>query len=136
MFNDNDTHTIELQENDEEIFRGEKDIRLRDDLVMNDQTETKAKERTVLQENGRREGLREETKNGTRANGNERGDSTQSSVSQNNRQPKHFSNSCGSVRLKPPLRFLRDFVEVTTSVNCIRLIDQAARISRTMVRFR
>ena len=68
-FNDNYTHTIELQENDEEIFRGEKYIRLRDDLVMNDQTETKTKERTVLQENGRREGLREEMMNDIRAMG-------------------------------------------------------------------
>jgi len=60
---------------------------------------------------------------------------THNSVSQNNRQLKHFSNSSESVCLKP-LRFLRDFVDVTTSVNCIKLIDQAVKIRCIMVKLR
>ena len=63
MLNHNHANAIELQENDEEILRGEKDIRLRDDLVMNDQAEAKAKKRTVLQENSRGQCL-VETKRG------------------------------------------------------------------------
>lgn len=54
---------------------------------------------------------------------------TQSSVSQNNRQLQHNLNSFGSFAFEPsPLTFLRDFVDVTTSVNCIKLIDQAVNI--------
>jgi hypothetical protein len=61
---------------------------------------------------------------------------THNSVSQNNRQLQHFSTCSGSVRLKPPLRFLRDFVDVTTRVNCIKLIDQAAKIRCIIVKLR
>jgi len=46
---------------------------------------------------------------------------THSSVSQKNRQLKHLSSSSKFV-------CLRDFVDVTTRVNCIKLIDQAVSI--------
>ena len=39
MLNNDHTNTIELQQNDKEVFRREEDIRLGDDLVVNDQTE-------------------------------------------------------------------------------------------------
>lgn len=54
---------------------------------------------------------------------------THSSVSQNSWQLKHFSKSA-------ELRFFRVLVDVTTSVNCIKLIDQAVRIKCTIVRLR
>lgn len=52
MLDDDHAHAIELQEDNEEILCGEEHVRLRDDLVMNDQAETQAEERTVLQQNG------------------------------------------------------------------------------------
>jgi hypothetical protein len=61
---------------------------------------------------------------------------THNSVSQNKRQLKYLSASSGSVRFKPPVRFLRDLVDVTTSVNCIKLIDQAVKIRCMMVKLR
>ena len=39
MLNNDHTDTIELQQNDEEVFRREEYIRLRDDFVVNDQAE-------------------------------------------------------------------------------------------------
>lgn len=57
MFDNDHTDTIELQQNDKEVLRGEEYIRLGDDLVVNDQTETKAKKRTILQENSGRKSL-------------------------------------------------------------------------------
>ena len=39
MLDDDHADSIELQKNDEEILRGEENIRLRNDFVMNDQTE-------------------------------------------------------------------------------------------------
>lgn len=39
MLNDDHADTIELQKNDEKILRGEENIRLRNDFVMNNQTE-------------------------------------------------------------------------------------------------
>jgi len=53
---------------------------------------------------------------------------THNSVSQNNRQLIHLSSSLGSVGLELFVRFFRVLVDVTTRVNCIKLIDQAANI--------
>ena len=53
---------------------------------------------------------------------------THNSVSQNNRQLTHFFSSSRLVDLEFSVRRFGVFVDVTTSVNCIKLIDQAVNI--------
>lgn len=61
---------------------------------------------------------------------------THNSVSQNNRQLKQFSVSSEDLFFELVSRVFGDFVAVTTSVNCIKLIDHAANIRWTIVKLR